>query len=436
VSGLWNALSAGAQDWLIVAACLAPGAAVGVFALRGFRAGPLIGALLARHAVSNAAFVALIAVSVALGVAVTAQERALRQAAAQAANKFPVVVAAPGDQVRALLGAVYLQPGDMPLVDGATIVRLQEDPQIALMTPIAFGDSVDGAPVVGVTVEFLRHLAGEPTEGRLFASVSEAVVGAASPIRVGDHVEPEHGRGSAPDDGHGVELTVVGRLAATGGPWDRAILTPVEQVWSIHGLADGHAPENAGRLGPPFDAGFIPGAPAVIAAPRSLGGAYAVVGRYDAGDSMAFLPAAVLSRLTGIFGDVRAVMSLMAGITQALVAAGMMLGLTALVRLFARRLALLRALGAPQRFVLAVAWGYGASLVAAGAALGLALGAAATAALSHVLSASAGLRVEAALSAAEAQAAAAFFSVAAILALIPAVAAYRRAPIKDLTAAA
>ncbi len=53
----------------------------------------------------------------------------------------------------------------------------------------------------------------------------------------------------------------------------------------------------------------------------------------------------------------------MAVLTQVLVTAGVLTGLIALARLFARRLALLRALGAPGRFVFAVVWSYAATLI-------------------------------------------------------------------------
>ncbi|MFN3615278.1 MAG: ABC transporter permease [Rubrimonas sp.] len=433
---IWAGLPAAAQDWLILAAWLAPGALVGALALRGYRAGPMVGALLRRHAWTNAAVVALVAVSVALGAAVTAQERALREGVARAADRFPLIVAAPGDQIRAMLAAVYLQPSDVPLLDGRTLARLQADPQIRLVAPLAFGDSHAGAPVVGATAAFARHLAGEPVEGRMFAALDEAVVGARSSLAVGDRFTPVHGHGHAAAEAHdGVEVLVVGRMAPTGSPWDRAILTPVEHVWAVHGLAQGHAPENAGRLGPPFDPDYFPGAPAFVVAPDGFAASYTVQARHDGGASMAFFPAAVLGRLLGVVGDVRAMMSLMATVTQGLVAAGALLGLLALMRLFARRLALLRALGAPRRFVFAVVWAHAAALLVAGAALGLVLGVGAAHAISAVVQARTDLAIAPAVGFREAHMTAAFFSLSALMALGPALAAYARPPVEDLRAA-
>ena len=51
----------------------------------------------------------------------------------------------------------------------------------------------------------------------------------------------------------------------------------------------------------------------------------------------------------------------------------MLTGLVVLTRLFARRVALMRALGAPGRFIFALVWCYATVLIGAGAALGVAL---------------------------------------------------------------
>lgn len=186
-------------------------------------------------------------------------------------------------------------------------------------------------------------------------------------------------------------------MRATGSPWDRAILTPVEGVWSIHGLADGHAPGREGALGPSFDPEYFPGAPAIVVRATGAAAAYGLRGAFSRADMMAFFPGAVLARLQGLIGDVRAAMSALAMATQGLVAAATLAGLALIVRLFAPRLALLRALGAPGRFVLAVVWGYAATLILAGVALGLAAGFALTVALSAVVSARTDLAVGATL---------------------------------------
>ena len=400
---------------------------------RGFRTGAMTRALLWRFRGTNLLFVVLIGLSVGLGIALVAQERALRQGTARAAEKFDVIVAAPGDRIRMLLAAVYLQPSDAPLLGGDVLAELQADPRIDLLAPIAFGDSFQGAPVVGTTADFVTHLAGPLAAGRMFAAPDEAVAGALAPVAGGASFTPMHGHGDFTEDVHGGHaIAVVGRMAPTGSPWDRAILVPVENVWEVHGLAAGHAPERADRLGPPFDPDYFPGSPAFLLHSDQLRENYAVQAAYDTDRTMAFFPGAVLAELHGVLGDVREAMSLMAVLTQVLVAAGVLAGLVALARLFARRFALLRALGAPRRFVFAVVWSYAATLIGLGCALGLALGWAAAQIISRIVTARTDIHVAPALGAPKLILVAGFFGLTSLMALLPALAAYRRDPIADL----
>ena len=373
---LWNGLSAHTQDIILFVALILPTLLIGIIALRGYAPGPLLRGLLQRHRGVSAVFVTLIAISVAIGTGLIAQERALRRGTAQAAAPFDLIVAAPGSEITAMLAAVYLQPSDVGLVDGAAFARVAAHDNVAMAAPIAFGDSFDGAPVVGTTGEFVEHLSGGLAEGRLFRRDDEAVAGAKASVGIGDEVHPAHGRGDTAEDGaHGdFAYTVVGTMKETGSPWDRAILVPVESVWAIHGLADGHGPDWTGQLGPPFDPESFPGTPAILVRAEALWANYALRSEFNDGETMAFFPGAVLARLHSLLGDVRQVMSLLAVVTQVLVAVGVLAGLLILTRLLSRQLALLRALGAPNRFVLGLVWGFAATLIVTGALLGLGLG--------------------------------------------------------------
>ena len=95
-------------------------------------------------------------------------------------------------------------------------------------------------------------------------------------------------------------------MAPTGTPWDRSILIPVETVWETHGLANGHAPSDEGRIGPPFDAEHFPGTPAVVVRASELWANYALRSEFTLdGETMAFFPGTVLSNLYIVMGDVR-----------------------------------------------------------------------------------------------------------------------------------
>jgi putative ABC transport system permease protein len=432
----WDALPAVAQDGVILAALLVPALATGAIVLHGFRPLPLVRAMLWRFRWTNLLFVLLIAVSVGLGVAVTAQERGIREGTARAAEKFDLVVGAPGSEMTLMLAAVYLRPADVPLLSGAVYDEIVRHPHVRIAAPIAFGDSFMGAPVVGTIPQFVEHLGGPLAEGRLFAAEHEAVAGALAPVAVGATFEPAHGTGDAAEhDAHeGAGYTVVGRMARTGSPWDRAILVPVEAVWEVHGLANGHGPDWTGAVGPPFDPALFPGTPAVLVRADELWANYALRSTFSRPDVMAFFPGAVLAELHALLGDIRQVMSVLALVTEVLVAAGVLAGLVVLTRLYGQRLALLAALGAPPRFAFAVVWTYATALIVAGALLGVLAGLVATAALSALITARTDILVTARLGWTEAHLVAGFVSLAVILAMLPALAGRPRDIVRALRA--
>jgi putative ABC transport system permease protein len=430
---VWRDLPAWAQDALTGLAMIVPLMVVGLALVPRHNPWPLVAALIRRYWGVSAVFVALVAVSIAIGSGILAQERAIRAATARAADPFDLVVAAPGSELTVLFAAVFLQPSDMGLVGGDTLEELASDERVALAAPVAFGDSVGDAPIVGTTSELVTHLGGGTLDGRLWETPFEAVVGSTVEAALGGELAPAHGHGDAADEeAHGeAHLTVVGRLPPTGTPWDNAVLIPVEGVWQIHGLADGH--EERGRLGPPFAPDLVPGVPAIVVKAESLGGAYSLRAAFTRdGETMAFFPGTVLAQLHGVMGDVREAMSIMALVSQALVAGGVICGLVIVARLFRRQLALLAALGAPARFVVSVMWLHAMAHLVVGAVFGLLLGRVATSALSALASTRTGLELRAELGVGELLAVAGFLGLASLFALLAAVAAPSRRPAEEL----
>ena len=431
---LWYALPAAAQDAALAAALLAPAALGLALAGTGLATGPPARALVRGHPGTAAAFVALIALSVGIAIAVSVQERGLRQGTARAADPFDVIVTAPGSEITAMLATVYLQSAPLPLVEAARWRAVAEHPATRLAAPLAFGDSVAGHPLVGTTGELVAHLLGRTApgravDGRLFARADEAVAGAATRFAVGETVVPAHGVGFVESEHAGTTLEIVGRLPVTGTPWDGAVVAPIETTWLVHGLGDGHGGEAARgrrRLGPPFDPTSMPGVPAIVALVGSYPDAYALRGEFGDGTTMAFFPGEVLARLHAVLGDVRRAMSTLALATQILVAIAVLLALAILVRGFARRFDMLHALGAPRRYVFAVVWRYAVTLLALGTALGLGVGAALAAALARALGARTGVDMTAGLAASDAVPVAGFALVAVALAAVPAAVAARR----------
>lgn len=409
---------------------------------------PLVLATLRRNRFTALLFIGVVALAVALGIAISAQERALRTGSARAADKFDLVVAAPGSPTDVLFSVVYLNPTAVELLPAGILAQLLADPNAAFAAPIGFGDTIGGDPVVGTTAPFVDHLSGGLAEGRAFATINEAVVGALSPHAVGETLHVSHGIGVDADaaadaieehdheegeehEHHGDhhDIAVVGRMAPTGTPWDRAIVVPIEYNWAAHDLPTGHRAGDD-HIGAPYDPASLPGVPAVIVKPGDVAAAYGMRGQYRTAQSSAFFPAEILVQLYGVLGDIGRIMGALTLAAQALVVAAILAGIVAILDLQRQRFAVLRALGATPAFIFVCVWLYVAALVGAGALIGLVLGWGAAAIVSGLVAAQTGIAMTAVIGTGEIALVAAFVGLGLVLATLPALLVYRR-PVVD-----
>lgn len=430
---------------------------------------PFVRAALARNPLTALVFMVLVAITVALGSAISMQERALRQGSARAADGFDLIVAAPGSQTDILLASVFLRPSAVELIAPAQAHAILTDRDAAFAAPLAFGDSHRGSQVVGTTAEFVAHLGSDLAEGRPFTSLEEAVVGALVEAKIGARLEIRHGHADdltggqdadayeadedhhhAHDDDHDHEhdddhdhaheddahsdhgtqhlhddVIVTGRMAPTGTPWDRAVIVPVEYVWMAHALGTGHALGDA-RIGAPWQAELLPPLPAIVVKPKSIAGAYGLRARYRTTETMAFFPAETLVELYGVMGGATRIMTGLTLAAQGLVMVAILAGLLAVLDLQRQRFAVLRAMGAPAGFVFLVVWLYVAAMLLLGTLLGPLLGWGLASALSSQIGAVTGVALLPALSWREIGLAAALLVVSGVLALIPAWRLYRQ----------
>lgn len=390
---------------------------------------PVVFSLLNRNRVTLIFFVVLITFAVGLGIAITTQERAVRQGSARAADKFDLVIGSPGSPFDLVLASVYARPAAMGLVEGATLARIMAEEGVDFAAPIAFGDSASGYPIMGTTSQFVAHLAGGLAEGRPFAATYEAVLGANVRLDIGDHLHAAHDGFDSAEMLHDGTLEVVGRMVRTHSAWDNVVVVPVEQVWLSHGLTTGHAPGDD-RIGPPFAADQLPGVPAVVVKPTTVPAAYGLRNAWRTDTTQAIFPAEILVQLYALLGDARAIMSFLALATQILVVAAILSGVMIILQLYRTRFAVLRALGATAGYVFLVAWSYVALLILAGAVLGLVLGAGVSWAVSFYLEAQSGIAIPVTLSWQEVQLVLMLVGAGALLSTLPAIAIYRQ-PVVD-----
>jgi putative ABC transport system permease protein len=158
-----------------------------------------------------------------------------------------LVVGAKGSGQQLVLSTLLLQGTPVGNIDGHVFSELDADPRVALAVPLALGDNVGGARIVGTDRSFfgLGPSLQEPpsfqlAEGRLFAAEFEAVLGSRSAaelgLRVGDSFQPAHGVEPGLENDHHAEVyTVVGVLQPSATPFDNAVLVPIDSVILMHG---------------------------------------------------------------------------------------------------------------------------------------------------------------------------------------------------------
>jgi putative ABC transport system permease protein len=167
-----------------------------------------------------------------------------------------LVVGAKGSPLQLILSSVYhldAPTGNIPL---ETIDLLRRDPLVARAIPLALGDNFRGFRIVGTDPSFLGLKGAMLGEGRMWEAPYEVVIGAAvaraTGAGIGQKFVGSHGLGDDADGAMGHDhapFVVTGILKSTGSVVDRLILTSVESVWGVHGIAAPHEPDDHGEEG-------------------------------------------------------------------------------------------------------------------------------------------------------------------------------------------
>ncbi|MCR5876245.1 ABC transporter permease [Phenylobacterium sp. J426] len=205
-------------------------------------------AYLRDRALNTALNVLILSLAVATLVVLVLFSAQLGERFTRDAQGVDLVVGAKGSPLQLILSSVYhvdVPTGNIPL---ETVETLRADPTVAKAIPLALGDNFRSFRIVGTEPAYLDHYGAAVAQGRLWSGPGEAVMGAEVARRTGAGLGQQfvgsHGLGG--DDGQGHDerpFVVVGVMAPTGSVLDRLILTSVESVWAVHGIA--HAAEAA-----------------------------------------------------------------------------------------------------------------------------------------------------------------------------------------------
>lgn len=149
-----------------------------------------------------------------------------------------LVVGAKGSPLQLILSAVFHADTPTGNIARADADRVARHAQVESVIPLALGDSVGGARIVGTTPAYPAHYGASLAAGRMFDAPMEAVVGATLAARlnlsVGGAFTAQHGLSETGPAHQHAPYTVVGVLAPTGTVVDGLALTSLESVWQVH----------------------------------------------------------------------------------------------------------------------------------------------------------------------------------------------------------
>ncbi|MFM1867367.1 MAG: hypothetical protein RL591_775 [Planctomycetota bacterium] len=203
------------------------------------------------RALSTSIVIALVAISAGLLLAILSLRNAGQSAFERGTGNAHLLVSRDGSPLVSVLnGIFYANPPKAP-IDAVKLEEIRSSFPWSMFIPMAVGDSYRSFPVVATTPDFFTKfepVSGEPwtfAEGRPFERNFEIVLGNSvareTGLRMGAKLLVTHGSGKSREgvDEHAhvhdeYEFTVVGILAPTGSPHDRALFSDLESSWILH----------------------------------------------------------------------------------------------------------------------------------------------------------------------------------------------------------
>ncbi len=322
------------------------------------------------RAVQSALTVVIIAVAVALSLTIGLLAGGVRRGLMVAGGPFELVVGPKGSPTQLVTSGVLLQDvpiGNLTLGDYR---QLAADARVRDALPIALGDNIRGARIVG-TVPAMFDIALTPgqglfyriADGQAFAADFEAVLGSTAAqrlgLRPGQQFLSTHGvlEGVNETEHLGLPYTVVGVLAPTGTPFDSGVFVSLGSYWHTHGLTRGTIATPGGALSDQTQANAPPdlGITAVLLRGRDLSASYQLYQQINASQAQqAALPGQVLVQLIDLLGQGQQLLALLSAVALGMAVLSTALSLYNAVLSRQHEIAVLRALGAPRRTVIGV----------------------------------------------------------------------------------
>ncbi len=206
---------------------------------------------LRNRAFSTSLTVGSIALSVALLVGVENVRVGMRESFSNTISQTDLIVGTKGGTIQLMLYSVFGMGAPTENVSWEAYRQWAEHPAVEWTIPYSLGDSHRGFRVIGTNKEFYRHYryrGGQVialAEGRASENLLDVTLGAdvAAELNytLGDEIAVTHGLSEVGFLVHDhMPFTVVGVLAKTFTPVDRALYVTLEGMEAIHLEDDGH----------------------------------------------------------------------------------------------------------------------------------------------------------------------------------------------------
>lgn len=352
---------------------------------------------LLRRPARHALLLLILAAACALPVFLIQMAAGLYNGLNRAVEPFPILAGAKGSPYQLVINTVFLRDHPIGNIAYGEVEKLRQSGKADLVIPLAFGDNYRGFRIAGTEKEIFSYAPNKRSgpwlrvaEGRPFQGSGEAVVGSETAkragLRIGDTFRTMHGVTAAPGQEHG-EYRVTGILSPVGGPYDTAVLIPIEDVWSAHrhqpgavrrgGLVRKSAPQKAAPAETPALAEEKGDVTAILVHPKGYKEAMELLSaaqRDRSGESQLIFPSQTLIALYSMAGQSREFWQLLAG---GLIGAAVLITLLSMYWNGLSRLkefALLRALGAGSGSIARLLAAEQALLLLTGSAAGWLIG--------------------------------------------------------------
>lgn len=198
---------------------------------------------LSHHRVKTILLVSSLAVFLGLPLVMRAMSAVIQQSLMARAESTPLLLGKKGSSLDLVIEALYFQPKGVENLTAADADAI-EDTRFARAVPLRTGLMARDHPVVGTSLDYFAFRNLPIERGRALATLGECVVGASAAAELG--IGPGDSILTSPSslfDLAGVyplKLRVVGTLAPSHGPDDRAVFVDVKTAWVAEGLGHGH----------------------------------------------------------------------------------------------------------------------------------------------------------------------------------------------------